>query len=412
MKRRIYAPHEVTMREKIIFSVLLVYCVALTLIGTDIYAPSMPSMAKYFGVNADAIQHTITMNLIGLTFMPFFFGFMADWKGRRFTVLFGLSVFTIGSIFCALSESLTFVYLGRLLQGSGGASIAVSGLASIRDLYNREEAAKVVAYQGIAISASPAFAPFIGGLIEVHLDWHWNFYVVLFLAALGLLLSFLYYFEIAQRHEQPKKTAKGSLMNFKKLLKSPRFLSLALIHPSLFSGMWCFITVSAFYFIEVLKLSPDVYGRFVMFSVFAYPLSTFILTRVVGKLGLERSVFLGVIISALGAFLLLVSYWMSPLDPYLIYSSQAVVILGMGFIFSPTISICISMHEGTAGAASALLSTFRMGGAVIGSYMATLFYDYTLFSTVVYILCTAVLALIFYLTHYKLVENKTQPMQS
>lgn len=405
MKRKIYAPHEVTTREKIIFSVLLVYCVALTLIATDIYAPSMPSMAKHFGVQADAIQHTITMNLIGLTLMPFFFGFMADWRGRRFTVLFGLTVFTIGSLFCALSESLPLIYLGRLLQGSGGASIAVAGLASVKDLYNREEAAKVVAYQGIAISASPAFAPFIGGLIEVHLDWHWNFYIVLVLSALGLLLSFLYYFEIAQPHDQPKKTAKGSLMNFKKLLRSPQFLSLALIHPSLFSGLWCFITVSAFYFIDVVELSPDIYGRFVMFSVLAYPVSTFLLTRVVGKLGLEHSVFLGVIISIIGAFLLLAFYWISPLNPYLIYPAQALFIFGMGFVFAPTVSICIGMHEGTAGAASALLSIFRMGGGAIGSCIATLFYDYTLFSTVIYILGMSVLAAVFYFIHWRFARH-------
>ena len=168
-------------RDRIMMSFLIVLNVSVMLFATDAYAPSMPAMAKFLNVDEDAIQLTLTINLFGMALFPFIYGFMVDRIGRRKTVIVGTGLFFIGSLLCTQNSNLDLLYLGRFLQGAGGASYLITGLVAIKSLYDKQQGAKVLALQGVAISATPALAPVIGGYIHVHLGWQWNFYIFVIL---------------------------------------------------------------------------------------------------------------------------------------------------------------------------------------------------------------------------------------
>ena len=394
-------PSPLSQKQKRTISILIALSVFTTIIATDIYLPSMPKMATYFGVSSDDMQLTLTINLLALSLSPFLFGFLVDWKGPRLIILTGLTIFTFGSLIAALSDSIHLFYLARALQGTGGSAIAVAGFTSIRGFYDAKTTAKVFAYQGAGISLGPALAPALGGIIDTHLHWRLSFYVILFLATAMLLLMHTF-FPKALSPNKKGSTMKGGIKNYWKLLKAPKYTTLLLVHPLFFSAMWCFISVAGFYFIETLNIRPDHFGFFLMASVLAYPFSTLTLSRIVKKYELSKVALCGAMITVSGSIGLFILYRLFPQNPFLIISCTATMIFGMGFTFSTTMTLALSIIPNTQGTATALLNTARMGAAAVGSYSGVLFYDHSLTQVTLYMTTVACLGLGFLILHRSL----------
>ena len=84
---------------------LLTALVALGLISTDLYLPSLPSLARYFAVGVDDIQLTLSVFLVGLATAQLVYGPLSDRFGRRPVLLVGLAIYVVASIVCMLSPS-------------------------------------------------------------------------------------------------------------------------------------------------------------------------------------------------------------------------------------------------------------------------------------------------------------------
>lgn len=92
-------------------------------IETDIYTPSFPQMMSHFGTNEDTIQMLLSMNFLGLCLSCLFLGPASDAYGRKPILCSGLSIFMLGSIGCAVTDSLNWMIAFRFLQGVGCGSI-------------------------------------------------------------------------------------------------------------------------------------------------------------------------------------------------------------------------------------------------------------------------------------------------
>ena len=93
------------------------------------------------------------------------FGLMSDKIGRKKTLLFGLIIFIIGSVICAMSDDIYMLLLGRFLQGAGAIGSVVS--AMIADLVKEEQRAHAMAIMGgtiaMSFAAAMIIAPIVGG---------------------------------------------------------------------------------------------------------------------------------------------------------------------------------------------------------------------------------------------------------
>ena len=117
------------------FSVLLAVLGMLGPFSIDTYLPAFAGIAQSLGATPVQMQQTLSAYLFGFAFMALFHGALSDSFGRRPVVLWGLAVFTLASVGCALSQSIGQLIAFRALQGlSTGAGIVVSR-AIIRDVY-------------------------------------------------------------------------------------------------------------------------------------------------------------------------------------------------------------------------------------------------------------------------------------
>src|SRR5574344_1894831 len=165
--------------------------VLLAVLGTigpfsiDTYLPAFAGIAQSLQTTPVHMQQTLSAYLFGFAFMNLFHGALADSFGRRPVILWGMMVFTLASLGCALAQNVTQLIVFRAMQGlSCGAGVVVSR-AIVRDIFPPTQAQKVMSQITIFFGLAPAIAPIMGGWLFVSLGWHSIFWL---LTAIGLAL--------------------------------------------------------------------------------------------------------------------------------------------------------------------------------------------------------------------------------
>src|SRR6187402_2036272 len=121
----------------------------------DTYLPAFDGIAASIGATPVQMQQTLSSYLFGFALMNLFHGALSDSLGRRPVVLWGVALFTLASVGCAMSDSITELVFFRALQGlSAGASMVVSR-AIIRDMFPPAEAQRVMSQVTIYFGIAP-----------------------------------------------------------------------------------------------------------------------------------------------------------------------------------------------------------------------------------------------------------------
>ncbi len=158
-----------------------------------ILTTAAPSIGKSFGVPSVAVGVTITAYLLTLAVLIPLSGWITRRFGSRRVFLVAIAVFTIASILCAVSTSLTELTIMRVLQGIGGAMMVPVGRLAVLRVTDRSDLVRAIALLTWPALVAPVIAPLAGGLITTYATWHWIFLInvplgmIAFIAALRLI---------------------------------------------------------------------------------------------------------------------------------------------------------------------------------------------------------------------------------
>ena len=168
---------------------VMIFCPLLNSVAgivIDLYAPSMPSIGREFHASTAAMQNTIVITTFGYAIGQLFFGVLSDWKGRRLSIILGLPLFCLGSIFAMHAHSLEALLLARALQGFSVGSCQVVSRAVLVDTVSGKRFEVAVIYLSVAFAIGLIAGPYVGGAIQQTYGWRANF--VFYAAYAGLLL--------------------------------------------------------------------------------------------------------------------------------------------------------------------------------------------------------------------------------
>lgn len=142
---------------------------ALRMLGLFLILPVFAIEAARYPGGDDAAMVGLTMGIYGLTqaMLQFLYGLASDRVGRKPVIVFGLFVFAAGSLLAAWAPSLTWLAIGRAVQGAGAVSAAVTALLAdqTRDVVRTKSMALVGASIGLMFAVSLVAAPILASWI-------------------------------------------------------------------------------------------------------------------------------------------------------------------------------------------------------------------------------------------------------
>ncbi|WP_295446230.1 Bcr/CflA family efflux MFS transporter, partial [uncultured Thiodictyon sp.] len=300
-----------------------------------------------------------------------FVGPLSDMFGRRVTIGGGLALFCLGALGCALADHMGTLLAARVVQALGGAAIAVTVPALVRDLFERDYYARVIGLVMLTMSLAPLLAPSIGGLIVTHASWHWVFIALFGIATLASALFFWLIPESlppARRH--PAEVGRV-LRNYFKLLRHRVGMGYLLTGACSFGGMMTFIVSSPYVYIVLYGVPTAWFGVLFGVNVAAAMVATSFNTYLVTRLGMERLLRLGLWVQV-GAALGLFGLAFMGQPPLWGIVLAALLYLGMaGVVLGNAMAGYMGYFAPMAGTASAFSGAARFGaGAVVGSLVS------------------------------------------
>ncbi len=264
----------------------------------DTYLPAFSGMATSIGATPVEMQQTLSAYLFGFAVMNLFHGALSDSLGRRPVVLWGVAVFTLASVGCALSSHIGPLVFFRALQGmAAGAGIVVSR-AVIRDMFPPADAQRVMSQVTIYFGIAPAIAPLVGGVLFVHMGWQAIFW---FLSALGAALWIANHRLLPESlhpsHRQPLNL-RHLFRGYAELGSSGRFLALSLAAGVPFNGMFLYVLSAPVFLGEHLGLPPQHFFVLFLITIAGIMGGAFLSGRLAGRMPANRQVNLGFAIMA------------------------------------------------------------------------------------------------------------------
>jgi DHA1 family bicyclomycin/chloramphenicol resistance-like MFS transporter len=332
----------------------------------DMYLPALPAIGASLRADIGSVQMSLTVFFLALAAGQPFYGPVSDMVGRKPPLYFGLVLFAIASIGCALADNIQTLIVLRFLQGLGAAAGMAIPRAVVRDLHTGNDAARLMSLLMLVFSISPILAPLVGSGVIAVAGWRGVFWAVTLAAIAGLVLIATSLTETRRADQRVESSLRSALSAYGVLLRDGHYLGLVFIGSFAMAGFFTYLANSSFVLIDHYGLSPVVYS--VAFGVNAA--AFFAAAQFNGRLG-ERFGLVRVVKGAVGACGVVMGamflYFLLGGDSMWVLLVLYFIASGlMGLVIPTTSVLALETHGTIAGTASALLGTLQMlTGAVV-----------------------------------------------
>lgn len=333
-----------------ISTILAFALIPLSGFATDIYIPSLPSMATHLNVAGTAVQLTLVIFMISSGISQLFVGSLLDSFGRFKLNIAALITFAAASFIIAGSDNIYVIYLMRVIHGIAVATIVVSKRAYFIDIYSGDKLKHYVSMFSIIWATAPIVAPFIGGFLQASFGWESNFYF------LGLFTVAILIFELIYSGESLKKFQKFEAKSIAKIylsmIKTTDYtLGLFMLGLS-YSMLVVYGMASPFIIEHIYNYSPVVTGNMALISGVSLMIGGTISKTLISK-PLAPKITTAILLQLLVAIsMILVSSYHSNL--YTMMPFVIVLHLLSGFVFNNIFSYCLGRFSSNAGIASGI----------------------------------------------------------
>jgi DHA1 family bicyclomycin/chloramphenicol resistance-like MFS transporter len=328
------------------------------------YLPSLPAIAHAFNTSTAGTQLTISSYLIGFAIGQLIYGPISDRYGRKPVLLGAVAVFCAASFGCMVSTSIEMLIAFRTVQALGGCGGVVLARAVVRDLYSGARAGRELSLISMVMALAPVVAPLIGGVLQTGFGWRANFVV---LTATGLMIAAAVWWRLpetlAQRAEAASPVAIAR--TFGGFLRDGSFIAHAGLVVLVFSGLFAWISASAFVLQDLYGLSSLAFGIVFAIGSAGFLVGSAVASHYVGRLGLDRVIGLGVVAQAIGGLLMVAALLIGLRSAMSLVAPMAIYLAGLGLVLPQAIAGAMQPYRDRAGAASSLLGFFQQTGAAL-----------------------------------------------
>ena len=341
---------------------LTVIAALLAMIGPfsiDAYLPSFPDIELEFGISRAMLSQSLAIYLLSFAFSTLFWGPVADRFGRRLVILISMTLYTLGSIGCALADNAETFMLLRVVQGLAASGGFIAGRAMIRDAHDAETARRAMSQVMMLFALAPALAPVLGGWLHDQFGWRSVFW---FLSIFGSLLVVMGFFiKETLHHEQRSSIHPANVVRvYISAIFHKQFPALVLCLSLSFGGLFLYIAGAPSVIYDFLGLGSNEFGWLFIPIVSGLIFGSIISSRLAHRWSAQKTISTGllVMIVATTLNLTLVNFTtasiISVVGPLVLYVTGLAVMM-------PAITVlaldCLPTHRGTAASMQGFLQS-------------------------------------------------------
>lgn len=337
-------------KNKFIATILAFAMIPMSGLATDIYLPSMPSMATELHQPESNIQLTLSIFLISYGLTQFFAGSIVDSFGRYKISMASLALFVVSFLITATTQNIFVIYAMRVLQGILSGFAVVSKRAFFVDVYEGDERKHYLSIMTIVWSVGPIIAPFIGGYLQKIFGWQSNFYVLAGYSLVLLILELIFSGETLKKRNP--FNVEFLLKEYDSMFKAKDFFYGMIMCGISYSMIMFFNLCGSFIIEHKMGYSEVVAGYVSLILGFAWMAGGFLGKALINKSFLPKIRYANFIQLSLIVLMFIASYFSNNI--YSLVAFAFVIHVTAGFIFNNYFSYCIGRFPNSAGIAGGL----------------------------------------------------------
>jgi len=343
---------------------------AITPLAIDMYLPAFPAIATELHTSIPNIEFSLSIYFFGMAMGQLFGGPISDAYGRRPMVIIGLIVFGLSSFLLSITPQVETFWILRALQSFGGGIATVNVSATVRDMFDGKESARIFSLIAMVMLMAPLLAPTLGSLVLKFFEWE---VIFIFLGIYTLFALGFYLFRFPPIKQKRSKIT--PIQNYKNVLTHKQAMVFIVSQILCTSGMYTYITSSSFIYMEHFHLSAGKFALFfgvsVMILMACGRLNAWLVKRneplVLLRFGMTTQSILGVLL-----------FVFQDGNLYLLFPLISFYIGTLGFIFSNAISLTLEFFPTISASANAIVGVLQYSVGAFMGFVASSMHDSTL----------------------------------
>lgn len=344
-------------------------------VSIDAFIPAAADIAQDLRSDIGAIELSIAMYTLGAAFGQLFYGPLSDRFGRKPIILVSLIIYILAVLGGALASSMSALIVWRFVQGASTHAGRILAPAIARDLFEREQAGRLLSYMMFVAGFGPIFAPIIGGALTQSFGWPAVFYLMAAVAAVATLALMPLLPETLPRDARQPLRIKTLTGNAAKILCHRQFIGYTAIGALSMAGLFALLAAAPSIMQVGLSVPPGQFGLLFGLIMVANLVAATIGARIVVRIGLDRLIITGSILMVLGGVAMVVA---APLNSVAAFVwPAALYMVGWAWVFPHAAAGALSPFAAMAGTASSLMGFLQQIVSTVVVLALTIFNDGT-----------------------------------
>jgi len=336
----------------------LVFMAGLSALSMNVFLPSLPTMAAWFGTEYAVMQLALSLYLAVTAVLQLFVGPISDRYGRRPVLLVTIAaflVFTLGTLVAPTVELFLVCRMGQALVVTG----MVLSRAIVRDMVDEAQAASMIGYVTMGMALVPMVGPALGGWLEEAFGWQASFWLM-FVCGFGVLA--LIWADSGETARTRSTSLAAQVRGYPALLRARRFWGYCAVAAFTSGTFFAYLGGMPFVGSIVYGVTPTELGLYFAPTAIGYALGNFISGRFAVRVGVIAMIRAGSLLTLGGLVVQSLMMALTDMPVWLFFTMFAFLGLGNGMVLPSANAGMLSVRPELAGTASGLGGAIMIGG--------------------------------------------------